>query len=159
MSDAVQVKKLNSELDASCPALKTRVDDLDQSNALVTRTSSATAAPPAAADETSSSVAGNIVDESMAEAAALVHSLFLKQMGMPQSAGDGAAAASAVPAADGAAAGDGAKEGGSPSKMALFVDDEILMQMSTKLTAMFIAIQRCAVCLISFSPLGPVPRV
>ena len=140
---SLQVKKLNTELNTLCPTLRSRVDDLDRSNALVTRAASG-AGVPHSADEGTSSLAGSIVEESVAEAAALVHHLFEKQVaanGNAESASESAPApaATAVSGQDEAEAGT---DGRSASRMSLFVDDEILMQMSTKLTAMFIAIQR-----------------
>lgn len=139
----VQVKQLNTQLNTLCPTLRSRVDDLDRSNALVTRAASG-AGMLSTADEGTSSLAGSIVEESVAEAAALVHHLFERQVRAHGNA-DGASESTLAPAAPVPSGEDDAEagtDGRSASKMALFVDDEILMQMSTKLTAMFIAIQR-----------------
>jgi hypothetical protein len=165
---ALQVRNLNSGLDAACPSLKARVDEADRAKSLVTRHASAGTPTPASSEEQVTAAAGRIVEESMAEAAALVHHLFDKQMaGKPElmnggrgggsvsggaakreDSGEGHAAApngmlngEAGAIAPAAEAAGGAH---SAARSSLFVDDELLMQMSTKLTAMFVAIQRCA---------------
>eukprot|EP00892_Ulva_mutabilis_P000215 jgi/Ulvmu1/10194/UM006_0150.1 len=244
-SKVAEFKQLNDELAVACSALKARVDQTASPDAMLTRTLSATAVSPAGGDEAMVAVASYIVEESMAEAAALVHDLFHEQRQKRIAEGAAAAAATAPSAAaaavdtvaaapaqglprplpqavdgavaaaapDQAAAGVSATKNGvvkteavlevttaaaavpggqsegeaiaavaggavplckveasevggaadaeatlpavgtgdaalgnleSPQNMALMMDDESLMHMSTKLTAMFIAIQRCA---------------
>jgi hypothetical protein len=131
------VKSVNAELDAACPSLKMRLHDLDRRKALVTRAPAMLPAAPFTSEQAVSSGASQIVEESMAEAAALVHHLFEKQiqgkgMGQREQVSRAGLPATASSPTD------------TPAKMSLFVDDEILIHMSTKLTAMFIAIQRCA---------------
>lgn len=234
----MQFKQLNEELAVACSALKARVDQTASPDAMLTRTLSATTASPAGGDEAVAAVATYIVEESMAEATALVHDLFHEQR--QKRIAEGAAAAeaaatrdakaaapvppaataveptpeakppvapdaatrqdgvmadvaavpkngmreaeepsSAATTASGADAAARANSGGtdqvmteparikdeegaaavaadvdtdengmgnleSPQRMALMMDDESLMHMSTKLTAMFIAIQRHA---------------
>ena len=145
----MQLKAVNDELGGACAALHARVGAMDAQNALVTRTAPAAATTEHSSEEAVASVARNIVDESMAEAAALVHELFVhappangaaaqpaESRGSEGSDGTGAAAASKGSASE-------AAPGAAPEKLAMFVDDETLMHLSTKLTAMFIAIQRC----------------
>jgi hypothetical protein len=147
----VQLKDLNGELSTSYSVLRTRVDALDMQKALVTRTATA-AAGPNSSDDNVALVAGHIVEESMAEAAVLVHEMFEKKLADKQS-GAPLEVKCGRDCEEGAGGGDDSGKvdvplaGGlpvdSPRKLSLFVDDETLMHMSTKLTAMFIAIQRC----------------
>jgi hypothetical protein len=150
----MQVKDVNAEMRSSCGALKARVDELAESQAIVTRSvpaalAATTAAPAAAAPAATAAVApieslqqaaaSQIVDESVAEAAALVQDLFDRQR-------PATSAPAATPPPSGASEVKAAPPGsppGTPRRLAVFVDDETLVQMSTKLTAMFIAIQRC----------------
>lgn len=166
----VQLKAVNDEFGGACAALRTRVDALDAQKALVTRAASAAATTEHSSEEAVASVASHIVEESMAEAAALVHELFARAQPPPASSSPAPANGAAAPAqpaesrgsegSDGTGAGAASKGsasdtgpvaepasaagGPAPGKVAMFVDDETLMHLSTKLTAMFIAIQRCA---------------
>ena len=79
--------------------------------------------------------AHQIVAESMAEAAALVHHLFDKQMQGKAGIANGTVH---QPLANGKIHTESSK-----GKGPHFIDDELLINLSTKLTAMFVAIQRC----------------
>lgn len=215
----MQFKAVNSELAGSCGALKSRVDEVSSLQNLVCR---AAAGPAAAAPLTGEDgivqVASHLVEESMAEAATLVHNLFQQHCqkrasevaasasvatgaaaaggALPEASGSGKlqqpfvvtengkgatcnsgvkqepstaaaptppqtnAACSVVPAVKQEAEAPGGSVGAvprasqsppavaeNPASLALLVDDESLMHMSTKLTAMFIAIQRCLLVL------------
>lgn len=207
----MQFKAVNSELAGSCSALKSRVDEVSSLQGLMSRSAAGTAAAgPLTGEEGIAQVASNIVEESMAEAATLVHNLFQQhrqkrasEVAASASVATGAAAAGgALPDAKvpqpitapenckGAACNSGGEQESStgaapaplqtiaactalpavkqeadkpasslaatprasksppavaenPQSLALLVDDESLMHMSTKLTAMFITIQRC----------------
>lgn len=118
-----------------------------------------------AAHDDPAAASAAIVEESLAEAAALVHQLFDMQMqdkdakataGAQQ--GEPSKANTPSPGGRGGKGGKGSSKGGKPAKKdaangkadagkgaaGLQEDDERLMQVSTRLTTLFLAIQRCA---------------
>lgn len=202
----MQFKAVNSELVGSCTALKSRVDEVSSLQGLMSRSGAATTVRPLTGEDDIAQAATTIVEESMTEAATLVHNLFQQhhQKRSSEAPASGSAAAGGPPVEStdpgklptssgaqengkqGACKSGAEQESGAvptppetsaacaplpivkqeaqvttgslattprgsqsppaaaeiPSSLALLVDDESLMHMSTKLTAMFIAIQR-----------------